>query len=72
VCDGKLTDSDLSVEGNAFAQVYFEDGDFLADYEGSVGQGLPSLYHVADSWQTYAKLQPLFDRRLSEWKVARS
>ena len=50
VCDGKLTDSDLSVEGNAFAQVYFEDGDFLADYEGSAGQGLPSLYHVADSW----------------------
>lgn len=72
VCDGKLTDSDLSVEGNAFAQVYFEDGDFLADYEGSAGQGLPSLYHVADSWETYAKLQPLFDRRLSEWKAARS
>ena len=72
VCDGKLTDSDLSVEGNAFAQVYFEDGDFLADYEGSAGQGLPSLYHVADSRETYAKLQPLFDRRLSEWKAARS
>jgi len=72
VCDGKLTDSDLSVEGNAFAQVYFEDGDFLADYEGSAGQGLPSLYYVADSWETYAKLQPLFDRRLSEWKAARS
>jgi hypothetical protein len=74
VCDGKLTDGDLSDQGNAFAHAYFdlETGNFLADYEGSVGQSLPSLYHVADSWETYGKLKPILDRRFSEWKAARS
>jgi hypothetical protein len=72
VCDGKLTDSDLSEEGNAFARVYFDGGDFLADYKNFVGRDLPSLYHVANSWETCEKLQQLFDRRLLEWRAARS
>jgi hypothetical protein len=72
VCDGKLTDADLSEEGNNFAQAYFDDGDFLADYEGLVGRGLPSIYHVADSWETYDKLKPRIDQRFSAWKAGRA
>ncbi|MEG3156461.1 hypothetical protein ACKVMH_00855 [Lysobacter zhanggongensis] len=74
-CDGKFTDEDLSVEGNAFASSYFdvESGGYLADYEETLGQNLPagrdSLYHIADSWESFDKLRPVLDRRLAEWRA---
>jgi hypothetical protein len=69
-CDGKFTDEDLSDEGNAFAQAYFDlsKGKFVADYEQAVARDLPSIYHVPDTWETYERLRPIFDSRLSEWR----
>jgi len=69
-CDGKFTDEDLNDEGNAFAREYFdlERGSFLADYEGTLAGGLPSTYHVPDTWDTYDRLRPILDRRLAEWR----
>ena len=71
-CDGKFTNEDLNVEGNAFAVIYFnfKTGAFLRDYTDAVGGDAPSLYHVADSWETYDKLKPIFDRRFAEWRRA--
>ena len=74
MCDGKLTDEDFDEEGNAFAAAYFsrrESPCWLGDYELMVGQDLPSLYHVENSWQTYDLLAPFLDRRFAEWREGR-
>ncbi len=71
--DEKLVAGELSSEGNAFARYYYglpQEGvvpPYLDDYEQTLGAGLPSLYHVAPTWQNYAKLEPVIDRRYREW-----
>ena len=85
-CDGKLTDEDLSEEGNRFAASYYADqsglltspGSYLADYEagllprqGPFG-GSASLYHVPDSWETYAIIDPVIKARYADWCRRRS
>lgn len=69
-CDEKFTDEDLSDDGNAFAKAYYDlsSGAFLADYEETAGGDLPSLYHVPDTWETFDRLKPVFDRRYREWR----
>jgi hypothetical protein len=72
-CDGRFTDEDLSVEGNAFTKAYFHtDGAlYFADYREYLAKGLPSEYHVADSWASFDKLAPVLDRRLANWRRGR-
>jgi hypothetical protein len=69
--DGKLTDEDLSDEGNAFTKVYFDFdvGQYLKDYEQTLCAGLPTMYHVADSWESYDRLKPILDKRLAAWRA---
>jgi hypothetical protein len=69
-CDGKFTDEDVNEVGNTFAASYFDfkNGLYLTDYENVLLNGLPSLYHVPDSWQTYETLKPTLDARFSEWR----
>ncbi len=71
VCDGKFTDDDLNDERNAFAQEYFEleTGQFLGDYEKTLGADLPYLYHVADTWENFERIKPVLDQRFQEWKA---
>lgn len=71
-CEGQLTDLELSAAGNAFAQHYFdlEDGQYLVDYDGTLGVGLSSHYHVPDTWQTFERLRPVLDARLAAWRAA--
>ena len=73
VCSGKFMDEDLSAEGNAFAQAYFEpeSGNYLGDYREYLVKGLASEYHVADTWTNYEKLKPVLDRRLANWRRGR-
>ncbi len=73
VSGGKLTDDDLSAEGNAFAKAYYQqDGaSFIADYQEYLTKGLPTEYHVADSWTNFDKLQPVLYRRLANWRRGR-
>ena len=73
-CDGKLTSEDLNDEGNAFASEYYppETGQFVTDYDASLGGALPDLYHVADSWENFDQIKLLLDRRFQEWKKARA
>ncbi len=68
--DGTLTNEDLSDEGNAFAQAYFdfERGIYLRDYEELLCGGLPTMYHVSDSWENYGVLRARIDVRFAEWK----
>jgi hypothetical protein len=69
--DGKLTDEDLSEEGNAFTKAYFDldVGQYLKDYEEVLCEGLPTTYHVADSWENYERLKPILDSRLATWRA---
>lgn len=69
-CDGVLTDDMLNDEGNLFAHYYFdfEQGRFLEDYEELLAKGLPSVYHVSDTWENYEKLKKRIDRRYRRWK----
>ena len=50
---------------------YFNDfakGQYLKDYEATLGNGLESLYHVKDSWENFDLLKPVLDRRLGDWR----
>jgi hypothetical protein len=72
VCDGKFTDEDLNDEGNAFAQAYFnfDTGSYLKDYDRVLTKGLPSQYHVQDTWANFETLRPVLDKRLHDWRNA--
>ena len=72
-CPGKFSERDLNPEGNAFAEFYYSDGAgqrgaYFEDYKKVLAQGLPSFWHVADTWQNYDKLAPIIDRRYQAWK----
>jgi len=69
-CDGVLMDDMLTAEGNDFAQYYFdfERGKYLTDYSELLAQGLPTMYHVADTWPNYEKLKTRINGRYREWK----
>ena len=74
-CDCKLTDGDLSDEGNAFAQAYYE-AQFVKDYEAVLRDQMPGTGHdtddfcsVPDTWQNFDRLAPVLDRRFAEWKA---
>jgi hypothetical protein len=73
VCDGKFTRDDLNAEGNAFAMSYFqqEGATYFADYREYLAKGLPSEYHVADTWSNFDKLTPVLDRRFANWRRGR-
>lgn len=68
--DGVLTDKELSGEGNAFAQHYFDfdTGCYLQDYSEILARNLPSLYHVTDTWENYQKIKQRIDKRYNEWR----
>jgi hypothetical protein len=73
-CDGVLLDDMLSDDGNDFAQYYFdfERGKYLSDYGEVLAAGLPTIYHVADTWPNYEKLKKRIDKRYRDWKNAKS
>jgi hypothetical protein len=73
-CDGVLMNDMLSDEGNDFAQHYFdfERGKYMGDYGEVLANGLPTMYHVADTWANYEKLKKRIDKRYREWKNAKS
>lgn len=73
-CDGVLMLEDISEMGNRFALRYFDftNGRYLADYEETLGQELPSLYYVQDTWENYTRLKQILDQRLLEWRNAKT
>jgi len=72
VCDGKMTSEDFNDEGNAFATNYFAPMElYLSDYEEILGGGLPTLYHVEDSWANFERLKIRVDQRFGEWKLGK-
>ncbi len=72
-CGDRFSEQDLNAEGNAFAQYYYVDeagqrGPYFADYKRALSAGLPSFWHVADTWDNYEKIAAVISRRYDEWK----
>jgi hypothetical protein len=70
--DGVLSSDMLGAAGNGFTSAYFdfERGRYLTDYDQVLASGLPSQYHVADTWQNYETLKQVLDQRFHEWQNA--
>ena len=67
--DGKLVDDIFSPEGAEFTTAYYENGNgYFVDYEKTLGDKLPSLYHVEDGWRTFDRLKSVLNKRFTECK----
>lgn len=62
----KFTDADLTEEGKAFTEHYYED-DYIEDYV-RIFADATSAYEVEDSWENFSKLTTILDKRLAEWR----
>lgn len=60
----------LSLEGNAFAQAYFDfnKGSYLKDYHERLQKNLPSEFHVPYTAENEATIHAVIDQRFKEWK----
>jgi hypothetical protein len=69
-CDGVLMLDDLNELGNRFALSYFnfDAGEYLSDYEATLGMDVPTIYHVKDTWANYQKLKEVIDFRYKAWQ----
>lgn len=70
-CGGRLTEDDLDEEGNAFADAYYR-APYLQDYADVLARDLPSLYHVADTWENYDQIAPVITRAFEAWRKERT
>jgi hypothetical protein len=73
VCKEQFAEKDLNVEGNGFAEHYYrnpagEKGPYFDDYRGVLAKGLPSFWHVADTWQNFDRIAPVISKRFEQWK----
>lgn len=70
LCDGVLLDDMLNDEGNSFTQYYFDfsRGSYMKDYEILLAKGLPSFYHVEDTWENYDRLAGKINQQFERWK----
>jgi hypothetical protein len=66
--DEKFFDGLLTRVGKDFTKVYYDTDCYLEDYANTLGEGVPTLYHVADSWDNYDKLVPIIDDRFARWR----
>jgi hypothetical protein len=72
-CQERFAEKDLNVEGNAFAEHYYrntagERGVYFDDYKKVLAAGLPSFWHVADTWNNYERIAPVITRRFEQWR----
>jgi hypothetical protein len=65
--DGKLIEGDLDPDTLAFAQQCYGKH-YFSDYERAVAANLPSIFHVADTWENYDKVAAVIDERFAKWR----
>lgn len=76
MCDEKFWEEDLNEEGNNFTKHYYESESkenfksYITDYCEVLGQEVESLYEIENTWENYEKLEPILDKRYSEWKIS--
>jgi hypothetical protein len=68
IWDGYLGYELFNDEGNMFTYYYYGGGIYKRDYELILVKGLPSLYHVKDSWDNFGNISRVMDMRFKDWK----
>lgn len=68
VWDGYLGHELFNKEGNMFTYYYYGGGLYKGDYDQTLVQELPSIYHVDDSWDNYDKMSKTISMRFSDWR----
>jgi hypothetical protein len=68
IWDGYLGYQLFSKHGNMFTYYYYAGGLYHNDYQELLVKGLPSIYHVDDSWDNYEKIKQRMSVRLQDWK----
>jgi len=73
VCGDRFSEKDLNPEGNLFTRDYYENGPgkrgpYFKDYAQTLSAGLPSFWHVADTWENFDLLAPTITQRFETWK----
>ena len=74
VWEGSLDADMLTDEGNAFTRRYFDiaaGGHYDKDFKATLASDLPSVFHVAGTWDEFDRLKRRLDARLAAWKRAR-
>ncbi|MDH5765373.1 MAG: hypothetical protein OEZ38_05085 [Gammaproteobacteria bacterium] len=71
-CEDRLMKDDMNEQANAFTRFYYESDVYFSDYASTLAKGLPSLYHVEDTWENYERLEPVIMQRFIKWQVSRS
>jgi hypothetical protein len=69
VCEGRLSEEDLSGMGRGFARAYYATGRYLSDYDERLSAGRPSRYHVRDAPEAQRAVAALLDERFAEWQT---
>ena len=68
IWDGYLGHELFNTNGNMFTYYYYGGGLYHSDYQDVLVKTLPSIYHVTDSWENYAKMKARADMRFQDWK----
>jgi hypothetical protein len=68
IWDGYLGHELFSKEGNMFTYYYYGGGLYKGDYDQTLVQQLPSIYHVDDSWENYGTMAKTISMRYNDWK----
>ena len=66
-CDGKFLSEMLTPEGARFAERYYPTK-YMRDFQKTLAAGLPSDYHVEDTWANYERLAARIDDRFEASK----
>jgi hypothetical protein len=72
-CKERFAEKDLNPEGNAFAGSYYVNDDgqrglYFEDFKRTLAAGMPSFWHVADTWANYDKIAAVISERFAAWK----
>jgi hypothetical protein len=68
IWDGYLGYELFNKDGNMFTYYYYAGGIYKKDYEKTLVNGLPSIYHVKDTWENYALMKDQITKRFNDWK----
>lgn len=68
--DERLTDNMLSAEGQRFARWYYRDELYLLDFSTVAARGLPTAYHVEDSWDCFDVLADRITQRFRSFQAS--
>jgi hypothetical protein len=68
--DGVFSSNDVNEIGYKFTKEYFdfESGNYLIDYENNLCFGLPTLFHIKDTFENFNIVCKFIDKRFEEFK----